>query len=91
METYLLVRGKYKFYFLELCGNFPPNIFSPQLVESLDVEPTDTESRLYLKWTTNSNVGKVLVYYIQYFFTNVFSYYPCVRELFLLKIGIINI
>ena len=39
--------AKLKFCFLELSGVFSPDIFNPQLVESMDWEPVDKESQLY--------------------------------------------
>lgn len=40
---------KFKFCLLGTFWNFfPPNIFDLQLVESTDVEPTDTKSQLYI-------------------------------------------
>ena len=45
------MHSKFKFCFLELSGFFFPEVFSRQLVESMDVEPADTENQLYLeKW-----------------------------------------
>ena len=46
-SVHYLAYSKFKFCFLELCRNFFPNIFNPQLVESTDMEPSDMESRLH--------------------------------------------
>lgn len=39
--------AKFKFYFLELSGIFFLNSFDPQLIESMDVEATNTLGCLY--------------------------------------------